>query len=312
MEIFSLTLITTFLAATVRMATPIALAGLGETISERAGISNLGVEAIMLSGSYFSFWAMFQYSNPLFGLLFGILGGIAVSLLHAWLSIYCKADQTIAGLALNFLILGLTSFLFLMQFGQTTTLPSIQTIGRMEIPLLSKIPVIGQAFFNQDPFVYMLLLFVVLILVLFYKTEWGVILKAVGENPRSADTAGLNVKKVRYTAAIANGLLGGLGGAYLSTVKLGFFQENLTSGKGYIALVAVILGRRNPVGVLAAALVIGSAEALQIRLQTLGSNIPSQLFAMFPYLVTILVLLFSIGKSHDPAALGVPYERDKR
>ncbi len=259
----TLTLITTFLAATIRMATPIALAGLGETVSERAGISNIGVEAIMLSGAYFSFWAMFQTSSVGLGLLAGIAGGVAASMIHAVLSIHHKADQTIAGLALNFLFLGLTSFLFLIQFGKTTTLPSIEIINRVKLPLLHRIPIIGPALFDQDPFVYLLFLCVILLLVLFYKTEWGgVILKAVGENPRAADTAGIRVNMVRYGAACINGVLGGLGGAYLSTVKLGFFQENLTSGKGgYIALVTVILGRRNPLGVLAAALVIGSAEA---------------------------------------------------
>lgn len=312
METTTLVIITTFLAAMVRMATPIALAGLGETISERAGLSNIGVEAIMLSGSYFSFWAMFNTGNVWLGLLAGIAGGVAASLLHAFLSIRCKADQTIAGLALNFLFLGLTSFLFLMQFGKTTTLPSIAVIKSFKVPLLSKIPFIGEAFFNQDPFVYLLFISVALLMVLFYKTEWGVILHAIGENPRAADTAGLRVHTVRYLASIANGCFGGLGGAYLSMVKLGFFQENLTSGKGYIALVVVLLGRRNPLGVFVSALVIGSAEALQIRLQTLGSAIPSQAFSMLPYVVTVLVLLFSIGKSHDPAALGLPYERDKR
>lgn len=304
--------LTSFLAATVRMATPIALAGLGETISERAGISNIGVEAIMLSGSYFSFVTMFHTQSLWFSLLAAMAGGIAASMLHALLSIRCKADQTIAGLALNFLFLGLTSFLFLMQFGKTTTLPSIAILKRMRVPILSRIPLLGEALFNQDLFVYVLLFSILLLLVVFYKTEWGVILKAVGENPRAADTAGLHVEKVRYSAACANGILGGLGGAYLSLAKLGFFQENLTSGKGYIALVAVILGRRNPLGVFVAALVIGAAEALQIRLQTMGSTIPSQVFTMLPYVVTILVLFLSIGKRSEPSALGVAYERDKR
>ncbi|MFA6784573.1 MAG: ABC transporter permease, partial [Sphaerochaeta sp.] len=189
---------------------------------------------------------------------------------------------------------------------------SITIIKPLSIPVLSKIPVLGEALFNQDPFVYVLFGFVVVLQIVFYKTEWGVILHAVGENPRSADTVGIRVDRVRYFACFINGVLGGLGGTYLSLVKLGFFMENLTAGKGYIALVAVILGRRNPVGVLCAALVIGSAEALQIRLQTLGNAIPSQAFSMLPYVVTVLVLLFSIGKSNDPSALGVPYERDKR
>lgn len=307
-----LVVFSTFLAATVRMAAPIALAGLGETISEKAGVSNIGVEAIMLSGAYFSFWAMFQSSNIALAIAFGMLGGVGASLIHAVLALHCKADQTIAGLALNFLFLGLTSFLFLMQFGKTTTLPSIPVLKPVPIPLLSRIPIVGEALFAQDPFVYVLYAMVILLLVFFYKTEWGVILHAVGEAPRAADTAGIKVNTVRYLACVANGVLGGLGGAYLTLVKLGFFMENLTSGKGYIALVAVILGRRNPLGVLCAALVIGSAEALQIRLQTLGSTIPSQAFTMLPYIVTVVVLMLSMGKGHDPAALGLPYERDKR
>ena len=307
-----LVVFSTFLAATVRMAAPIALAGLGETISEKAGVSNIGVEAIMLSGAYFSFWAMFQSGTIALAIAFGMLGGVGASLVHAFLALHCKADQTIAGLALNFLFLGLTSFLFLMQFGKTTTLPSIPVLKPVPIPLLSRIPIVGEALFAQDPFVYVLYVMVILLLVFFYKTEWGVILHAVGEAPRAADTAGIKVNTVRYLACVANGVLGGLGGAYLTLVKLGFFMENLTSGKGYIALVAVILGRRNPLGVLCAALVIGSAEALQIRLQTLGSTIPSQAFTMLPYIVTVLVLMLSMGKGHDPAALGLPYERDKR
>ncbi|WP_320130294.1 ABC transporter permease [uncultured Sphaerochaeta sp.] len=312
MDISFLVSITAFLAATIRMATPIALAGLGETISERSGVINIGVEAIMLSGAFFSFLALFTTGSIFLGLLFGMLGGVAASMLHAFLSIRCKANQTIAGLALNFLLLGLTSFLFLMKFGQTTTLPSVAVIKTFKIPLLSRLPLLGEAIFNQDPFVYLLLLLVLLTWILFYKTEWGIILLAVGENPRAADTAGIAVNKVRYLACFANGLLGGLGGTYLSLVKLGFFMENLTAGKGFIALVTVILGRRNPVGVLLASMVIGSAEALQIRLQTMGTNIPAQVFTMLPYVVTVVVLLFSIGRNQDPSALGIPYDRDKR
>ncbi|AEV27885.1 putative ABC-type transport system, permease component [Sphaerochaeta pleomorpha str. Grapes] len=312
MDITLLATSTAFLAATIRMATPIALAGLGETISEKSGVINIGVEAIMLSGAFFSFLGMFSTGSVLLGLLFGMLGGVGASMLHAFLSIRCKANQTIAGLALNFLLLGLTSFLFLMKFGQTTTLPSITVIPTVKIPLLSRLPLLGESLFNQDPFVYLLLFLVLAIGILFYKTEWGVILHAVGENPRAADTAGISVNKVRYLACFANGILGGLGGTYLSMVKLGFFMENLTAGKGYIALVTVILGRRNPLGVIGAALVIGSAEALQIRLQTMGTSIPSQAFSMLPYVVTVIVLLFSIGRNQDPTALGIPYERDKR
>jgi len=164
----------------------------------------------------------------------------------------------------------------------------------------------------MDIFGYATIVAIVLLCILFYKTEWGISLHAVGEHPRAADTAGLPVERIRFLACIANGCLGGLGGAYLTMSKLGFFIENVTAGRGYIALVTVILGRRNPVGVFLAAMVLGAAEALQFRLQTSGVNIPSQVFTMFPYLITVVVLLFSIGRDRTPAALGIPYKRDQQ
>jgi simple sugar transport system permease protein len=304
--------VTAFLTAAVRMAIPLTLAGLGETVSERSGIINIGVEAIMLCGAFFSFMAVFATGNLALGIAAGMAGGAAVSLIHGVLSLKCRADQTIAGLALNFLALGLTNFLFLQSFGRTTTLPSIIVVKPVPVPFLSRIPFIGPVLFELDIFGYLSLAAVILLCVLFYKTEWGVSLHAVGEHPRAADTAGLPVERIRFMASLANGALGGLGGAYLTMAKLGFFIENITAGKGYIALVVVILGRRNPLGVFLAALVIGAAEALQFRLQASGVDIPSQVFTMFPYIMTVLALLFSIGRSRDPAALGIPYDRDRR
>jgi simple sugar transport system permease protein len=300
-----------FLAAAVRMAIPLTLAGLGETVSERSGIINIGVEAIMLSGAFFSFLTVFTTGNIFLGIAAGIAGGAAISVIHGVLSLKCRADQTITGLALNFLVLGLTNFLFLRSFGRTTTLPSIPVVKPVSIPLLSRIPLVGPILFELDIFGYLCLAAVILLCILFYKTEWGVSLHAVGEHPRAADTAGLRVERIRLMASLANGVLGGLGGAYLTMSKLGFFIENITAGKGYIALVAVILGRRHPAGVFLAALIIGAAEALQFRLQTSGVTIPSQVFTMFPYIMTVIALLFSIGRSRDPAALGVPYERGR-
>ena len=304
--------VTSYLSAALRMATPLTLAGLGETICEKSGITNIGVEAIMLFGAFFSFIVAFFTKNLALGMLSGILGGIIISMIHAFLSIKAKANQTISGLALNFTALGLTSFLFLKFFGQSTVLPDIKTVSNIKIPLLSKIPILGEAIFNQNIFVYIMLAAVLIVWIYFYKTQWGVNLFAVGEHPRAADSAGLNVGKIRYFACLLNGLLGGLAGANITLAQLGFFQENITAGKGYIALVTVILGRRNPVGVLISSLILGFAEALQFNLQTKGFPIPSQVFSMLPYIVTVVVLLFSIGKSSDPAALGEPYERNAR
>jgi len=303
--------VTAFLAAAVRMAIPLTLAGLGETVSERSGVINIGLEAIMLCGAYFGFAAVFATGSSALGILAGIAGGVTVSVIHGIVCLKCRANQTIAGLALNFLALGATNFLFLKSFGKTTALPSIPTVKSISIPLLSRIPVIGPVFFQMDVFGYAAAAAVVLLCILFYRTEWGVSLLATGEHPRAADTAGLPVERIRFLACVVNGVLGGMGGAYLTVSRLGFFTENVTAGRGYIALVTVILGRRNPLGVFLAALVLGFAEALQFRLQTAGMNIPSQVFTMFPYVITVAVLLFSIGRDNTPAALGIPYEREK-
>lgn len=309
---FTLAIIIALFATALRIATPLALAGLGETISEKSGILNIGIEGIMLTGAFFSFITTFATNSLVLGIIAGITSGILLSLIHGILSIECKANQTIVGLAINFLSLGLTSFIFLKIFGQSTTLPACKMITAIKIPLLSDIPFVGVILFKQDIIVYLMLLFIVIVWIFLYKTQWGISLLAVGEYPRAADTVGISVRKIRYMAVIANGFFGGLAGAYLVLGQLGFFMENLTSGKGYIALVAVILGRRNPIGVFIAALIFGFASALQFNLQTMGWNIPSQLFSMFPYVITVIALLFSIGKSSDPAALGIPYERDGR
>lgn len=307
-----MTTFTALLAASVRMSTPLTLAALGETFSEKSGILNIGLEGIMLSGAFCSFITAFYTQSILLGVAAGCAGGILISLLHGYLSIRMHVDQTISGLALNFLALGLTSFFFLLAFGKTTDLPECPVVPVLPIPLLKEIPLIGPTFFIQDPFVYGMYLAVIAAYVILHKTEWGVNIHAIGEHPMAADAAGISVPRTRFTTALLNGLFGGLAGAYLTLALLGFFIENITSGKGYIALVVVILGRRHPVGVFLAAILVGAAEALQFRLQTMGTGIPSQVFNMFPYIITVLVLLFSIGKNRTPAALGEPFLRTQR
>ena len=310
MEIVNL--IAAYLTASLRMATPLTLAGLGESFSEKSGILNIGLEAIMLSGAFCAFITTFWTSNFTLGIIAGIIGGLIVSMIHAYLSINCKADQNIAGLSLNFLILGLTSFLFLKIFGKSTVLPKIDTVKAIKIPVLSDIPIIGQILFEQNIFVYIMFAAIAILCFIYYKTDWGINLHAVGEHPRAADTAGINVFQIRYIACMVNGMLGGFAGAYITLSQLGFFMENVTAGKGYMALVAVILGRRNPLGIFLSALLIGFADALQFNLQTMGYGIPSQVFSMLPYVAAVLVLLFSINQSSNPSSLGIPYERDKR
>lgn len=303
--------IETFLSAAIRQAAPLTLAGIGVAYAEKAGILNIGEEGIMLGGAFGGFMLAFYTNNLALGLLGGMLGGLFVALIHGLMCIRFRANQTIVGLALNFFAAGLTSFLFLLAFGKGSSLPSIEKLTAVHVPVLSKIPVIG-AMFQQNALVYILYVAVIISCIVFYKTEWGVNLTAVGENPRAADNAGLNVYRIRYATCAINGLLGGLGGSYITLGQLGYFQEDIISGKGYIALVAVILGRRNPAYILLSAMLIGFAESLQFSLQAKGIPLPSQAFSMLPYVVAVLVLMLSIGKNVDPSALGVPYERDKR
>jgi ABC-type uncharacterized transport system permease subunit len=301
-----------FAAASLRMATPLALAGLGEAYSERSGILNIGLEAIMLTGAFSGFIVANLTGSLALGIAAGVLGGLAIALIHAFLSVTCRADQTIAGLALNFFAAGATSYFFLLLFGKTTNMATCPVAGILPIPLLEQIPFFGPALFRQNVFAYAAIVAVILSAFVFRRTEWGTSLSATGENPRAADSSGLDVSRIRYLAAAVNGCLGGLGGACITLGSLGFFMENVTSGKGYIALVIVILGRRKPLGVLLAALLMGAADALQFRVQAMGVDIPSQVFIMFPYVATILVLLFSIGRSSDPAALGQSFDRGRR
>lgn len=308
----SLILLTSSLFAAVRMAVPLSYAGIGESVAQTSGVLNIGVEGMMLSGAFFSFFMTFYSGSVVLGILFGMLAGMVFGLLHAYISVTAKQNQTISGLAINFLVLGLTSFFFLVFFGDATSLPSIETLPVLPIPLLSRIPVIGPAFFSHDILTYILYLVMVLSTIYLKKTDYGTRLEAVGENPRAADTAGINVNKTRYLASMFNGLLCGLAGSYMMVVQFGFYIENLTAGRGYIALAAVTLGRRNPIAVFFVSLLIGMTEGLQFTLQSIGVPIPSQIFSMMPYLVAVIVLLLSIGRSNDPQTLGQPYDRMER
>lgn len=305
-------LLTSIIAASIRIATPLTFAGIGESINEKSGVINIGLDSIMLSGAFVSFYVCNKTSSILLGVFAGLVSGVIISLIHGFLSIKGKANQTIVGLALNFFALGLTSFLFLVGFGTSAELPTCKVVSNIEIPFLNQIPIIGKVIFSQNIFVYLLFLLLIVSYIILYKTSWGINLIAVGENPKAADTAGINVKQTRYIACVINGLLGGLAGSYLTLAQLGFFMENITGGKGYMALVAVILGKRNPFGIFLAALVIGVADAIQMRLQTAGIPLPSELFTMLPYIVAMLVLLFSMKNNKDPLALGIPYERNSR
>ena len=314
-EILNMTFLASFLSAAVRMGVPLAYAALGETVSQKAGTLNIGLEANMPAGAFFGFAAAYKSDSLFLGFICGMLAGVCFSLLHAFFSIYLRQNQNVTGTALNLFALGLTSYLFQVIVNQTSgTYPQISTLPVLTIPVLSKVPLIGDAFFNKDIITYLLYLFAIGILLFLKKTVWGLSLTSVGENPQAADTVGLPVFRIKYLAAAFNGIMSGLGGAYLVLGQLGMFSENVTSGRGYIALSLVVFGRRHPVGVCLAALFMGAANALQFKMQTLGVDLPIQFFTGLPYMLTVAVLVIGANKKtdSDPAALGKPYIRTMR
>ena len=314
-NIWNLAFLTSFLSAAVRMAVPLAYAALGETVSQRSGTLNIGLEANMLSGAFIVFAVTYWTGSLFLGFLNGMAAGALFSLIHAFFSIYLRQNQNVIGMALNLFAVGLTSYLFQVIVNKTSGIyPQINTLPALPIPLLSEIPLLGEAFFNKDIITYLLYALAGCLAGFFKRTMWGMSLISVGENPQAADTVGLPVFKIKYLAALFNGLMGGLGGAYLVLGQLGMFSENVTSGRGYIALSLVVFGRRNPVGVCLASLFMGAANALQFKMQALGVGLPIQLFTGLPYILTVLVLVASAVKKSDsdPAALGKPYIRAMR
>ena len=310
-QIFSLGFLTAFLSAAVRLAMPLMYGGLGETIAEKSGILNIGMEGVMISGAFFSFAGAWFSGSSLVGLLCGMLGGMLVSALHALLTIRLAQDQSVTGLALNMLMLGVTSFLFkLMSAGQSYQ--QVETLPTVALPGLSALPLIGDAFFNRDILTYALYALLVLVWLFYRKTNLGLSFQAIGENPRAAASAGVPVHGYQWLAMLANGLLGGVGGAYLVLVQLGVFTMDMTAGRGYIALATVILGRYTPFGMFGAALLFGAANAMQIRLQTIGLSVSPYLLNILPYAITLAAMLLAIGKNSQPEALGKPYIKGSR
>lgn len=310
-EFLTIGFLTTFLSAAVRTAMPLVCAAIGEDVSEKAGVINVGIEAVMIGGAFFGFTATYLTGSLPFGFLCGMLGGLFFSMLHAFLSIYICQDQNVAGVALNLLATGITSYLFMLLVNAYGN-PQIDTLTNHPIPLLCKIPILGEALFNKDVVTYFVYILLIVMVFFFRRTAWGMALCSVGENPRAADTVGLPVYRIQYAAAAFNGIMGGLGGAYLLLGQLGVFYENITAGRGYIALAVVVFGKRNPLGIALASLFFGAADALQFRLQTLGIALPTQLFTGLPYLLTALSLLLVAKRGSDPASLGKPYIRTSR
>ena len=309
-EILNQTFFIGVLAAGVRLATPILLAALGEVFAERAGVLKISIEGEMLMGALFGFLGTFYLKNIWIG--FGIGMGVAAlySLIAGIFSITLKVDQVITGITLNILALGLTSFAYRFILGKSFIPPSITALKVIKVPWFSDSPILGPILFQQNIIVYLTFFVLVpLTSVLLFKTSFGLNLRAVGEYPLAADTMGIHVYRTRYLCVILGGMFAGLGGSFMTLAQLNMFSENLTAGRGFIALAAVIFGRWHPVGAMVATLLFGIADALQLRLQALGVNVPYQFLLMLPYILTIVALVGVVRRTNAPAALAAPYEK---
>lgn len=308
--------VTVMLQVSLRLAVPVVMGALAGIWSERAGVVNVAIEGMMLTGACFGFVVFSLLSvagiDSNVGLLVGVIvstlsGGI-MSMLHAWLSITFKINQIVSGTVINILALGVTSFIrrevLLSSEGGRETLQTV------EIPVLSDIPVVGDVLFNGKPIFYaMFILLIVSHVVLFY-TRWGLRTRAVGENPKAADTLGIHVQRVRWINVIISGLIAGLAGAWFSLETTGSFDDGMTSGRGFIALAAMIFGKWMPFGAFGGGVLFGFSDALGQRFQLLGVAIPPQFLQMVPYVITIVVLAGLVGRAVAPKADGIPYEKE--
>ena len=300
--------LTGLLQTTVQRAVPIAFGALSGVLCERAGVVNIAIEGMLLSGAFVSAVVTSATDNPWLGVLSAVGMGALLAALLAVLAIRYLVDQIIAGFFINILVTGLTAFLsvrLLQPYQDELNTP--QRLGPIHIPLLSDIPVLGPILFQHNVFVYLLFALIVVIHLGLYYTRWGLRVRAVGEHPQAADTVGINVYWVRYSNVILGGMVAGLGGAYFTIGSTGGFEREMTAGRGFIGLAAMIFGGWNPIGSFLAGLVFGLADAIQSRLSILSIAIPSEFLLMVPYLVTIIVVAGLVGRARAPAADGKPY-----
>lgn len=301
------------LATTLRLATPIAFAALGGVITERSGVTNIALEGCMLVGAFFGIVAADKSGSLPIAIAVGVLAGAALAAVHALASITFRADQIVSGMALNILALGLTSYLNYQLYGTTGTPADLPTVPSLVLPGISGVPFLGEVIGRQNALVWVVIVFVVVLQLFLFRTVPGLRLRAVGEHPRAADTVGIDVRRTRYWAVLASGALAALGGVYLSMAISGSFTDNMTNGRVFIGLAAMIFGRWTPIGALIAALLFGYGDALSVSLQ--GASIgdlrfPVQLLSTIPYLLTILAVAGFVGRSRPPAADGIPYESE--
>ena len=294
------------LDSALRMATPLILASLGGLFSERSGVVNIALEGILLTGAFASIVATYYTGNPWAGVFAGVFAGILVSLIHAIVSIVFKADQIVSGVAINLLAMGLTQFLTWIIWGSSANSPPVQGMAHWSLPETWG-PVargVNTVIGHYPPLVYVALALVAVSHVVLFRTPFGLRLRATGEHPEAVDTLGVSVHAMRFAGVLMSGAFAGLGGAFLA-LNTHQFVKNMSAGRGFIALAAMIFGKWNPVGAFAACLLFGYAEAVQMGLQ--GQAVPTQFVQMIPYVLTMVALVGVIGRARPPAAIGKPY-----
>ena len=312
----SQTNLTTMIAESLRLATPLAIGAMAGIWCERAGIVNIAIEGMMLFAACFGFTALFFLRGTalpletaqLLAVIMAVLSGGLIALLHGWLSITFRTDQIVSGTVINILAVGVTSFIrreYLL-----STEAGAAKLGSVAIPVLSELPLIGDAIFTNQPIFFMMFVTLALTHIMLFHTRWGLRTRAVGEHPHAADTLGINVNRTRWTNVCISGMIAGLAGAWFSLEATGSFNDGMTRGAGFIALAAMIFGKWTPIGAFAAALLFGFSDALGIRLQIMDVGFPVQFLQMAPYAVTLVVLAGFIGRAAPPKAIGQPYVKE--
>lgn len=292
------------------LSVPLIFGAMAGVLSERSGVINIAIEGQLLAGAFASGVIASLLNNNWWGILFAPIAGALISLLLAIFAIRYGIDQVVLGFVLNVLVIGLTSFLYKkLLIPYQSEWNSATAFVPIEIPLLSQIPVIGPIFFAQSIIVYLMYIFVTIIHIALFKSRWGLRTRAVGEHPTAAESVGINVNAIRFKNVILAGAIAGLGGAFFTLGAVGSFSKEMTAGKGFIALAALIFGRWSPMGAVAAALIFGFADNLQGLLTIIGTPIPSEFMLMAPYIATIIAVSGFIGKVRAPAADGIPYKR---
>lgn len=300
-----------FIALMLSVTTPLLLAGMGGLFSEVSGVLNLGLEGMMLAGSFFAYIVALYGHSVLLGLFAALVAGGLFGLLHAWICISLRADQIVSAVGINLLALGLTSSLYSVMFDNQLSNLTSPGLSALRIPILEKIPILGPSLFSSEPLVYLALLLVPAAQLVLGHTHYGLWVRTIGEHPQAAAAAGIHVPRVRYVAVTVSGMLAGLGGASLTVTGINLFTDDITNGRGYLAFAAIVFGKWTALGTLLGTLLFGAGNAAQLFMQTYGVRVPVQLLEMLPYVLSLVALYAVRTRGRAPAMSGRPWAREE-